>query len=234
MTKNEIKLLIKQLDREHSYDRDGGYGLVAEILKLRNHLDGTDQKKLRELLLELVAKQDRTLWGVALEVLLQEGSPETLIELESLIRSGKRIWEWKNQIILGLLRVGYDKALDIYLAHIQSGIYHNRPVGMLLAHLYNIDPDLSIKMSSQFFGKHLSSEDGASIVKGYIPAFVQNLTRKDEEPLLRLTAQTALISQQSGEKLRNLLLDYLSKPWVAREQGKEKVNRLRRVLSQSV
>ena len=60
MNESEIRSLLAQLIREHSQDKDGGYELVDDILRLHSSLDTSDQKAVRNFLLELVARREFT------------------------------------------------------------------------------------------------------------------------------------------------------------------------------
>jgi hypothetical protein len=71
MTANDISDKLRALDLSHREDGDGGYALVGEVLQYAGTLSASDQDLLRRELLQLVDVQDRTMWGVALEALIQ-------------------------------------------------------------------------------------------------------------------------------------------------------------------
>ena len=224
-TGDGIAYKIRQLEREHRYDRDGGYKLVREILNYWKSLCSKDRKKLRKFLLNLVANKDDRLWGVALESLIQEADPETPHELEKILVFDKNSSEWNDQIILGLIRLGYEKAINMYTAYIESELSRNRDAVLpLLAALVKIDPSVTIKLASEHFGVYLQTDNGMSKIAGYIPAFIWNFIEKDKSLLVNLVEQTLLINKQSGEKLIVMITDYLSKPWVVRNFGQKTVS----------
>lgn len=232
MTKSQIALLIAQISQDHKHDKDGGYGLVFAILRLNGQMEDSDRAILQEYLLEKVDEETPGLWGVALEVLVQAGSLEAAASLEKMLRDGNRNREWTDQVVLYLLRMGYDRPLDIYLSNIQSNLNMNRPVCASLAHLYKVAPDLSIRLSARFFAKQMSSESGAVMAQNCIAVFVYTYPERNEHALLELVEETSVINPKAGIRLRNDITNYLIQPWVSRDLGQEKVTRLQEAFSQ--
>src|SRR5438105_4416781 len=151
MTRSELDSHLRQLEQHHLDDRDGGYSLARDILSLWERLDVGDGSILQKRLLQMVANKEPSLWGVALEVLVSKALGGTPQELEKLLRQATGDQEWREQIILALLRLRYNKALDIYIPYIQSSIDQGRPVCALLAYLYGVDSNSCIRLSSEFF-----------------------------------------------------------------------------------
>ncbi len=232
MTKNEIASLVTQLREDHKHDKDGGYGLVFVILRLNDEMGASDRATLHEYLLERIDEETPDLWGVALEVLVQAGSLETAANLERILKAGDRNREWIDQVILYLLRMGYDRPLNLYLSNIQSNLDSNRPVCASLAHLYKVAPELSIQLSAQFFARHFSGESVPVMVQNCIAVFVYAYPEKNENALLELVEETSAINLKAGRKLKSEITDYLSKPWVSRDLGQERTNRLRTMFNQ--
>ncbi len=229
MTRDQIAYVVHQLGQAHTYDGDGGYALVDGILQFAHQID--DRRKLREYLIHLVAEEQAGLWGVALEALVQESSPETPAALEELLRSGRGTQLWNYQLTSALLRLGYDKAIDVYVPYIQYTLDQDRPVCPLLVQLFGVAPDISIAMSAQFFAKHLLSEKRVSEAVSCVPTLIYHYTKKDEEGLLQLVEQTSSLSNEAGEKLKHLISSHLSKPWAASELGQERLAKLRRAFA---
>ena len=235
MTKNQIAELIADIYQDHSFDRDGGYGLVEAILRFMNQLQEGDQRTLRDYLLERVNEEDPRLWGIALEVLVQEGSYEASDKLEAILSSNNRPQEWIDQVIFGLLRMGHDGAvLDIYVQHIQSKLDHDEPVCAELAHLHKVNPSLSLKLSAQFFAKQLSSSNGVTTAENCIPVFVYNYPEQDEDALSKLVKETSVLNQEAGQHLSRIIIDYLSKPWVIKDLGQKKISVIKRTLESTM
>lgn len=232
MTKDEIVSFIAKIKQEHQTDKDGGYSLIFAILRFNKRIEDRDRASLREYLLECVDKGDPSLWGVALEVLVQAGSLEVAERLEKMIREGSRSQEWIDQVVLTLLRMGYDRPLDIYLSNIQFNRSNGRPVCASLAHLHKVAPDLSIRLSSQFFATHLSSESGATRIQNCVAVFVYAYSERNENALLELVEETSMINPKAGEKLRRDITDYLTKPWLSRNLGQERVTQLKKLFAQ--
>jgi hypothetical protein len=232
MNKDQIAALIAQTRQEHQHDKDGGYNLVFAILRLSKKMEDSGRKALQEHLLERIDEEDPKFWGIALEVLVQAGSFEAATSLEKMLRDGNRSQEWVDQVVLDLLRMGYDRPLDLYLSNIQFNLSANRPVCAALAHLYKVAPDISIRMSAQFFAKSLFSGGNVFFSSHCVAAFVYTYPKESENALLELVKETSGINPKAGKKLRSDIADYLTKPWLPRDLGQEKVARLKSMFNQ--
>lgn len=224
MTKAELASLLTQKAQEHKSDKDGGYDLIADLSQVYANLGEQDQRPLREYLLEEIERKAPELWGVALEVLIRHADEEIAKKLEELARRAQDP-AFKEQLILALLRMGH-KALDIYIPHIQSLMVDNRPVCAELAHLYRVSPQDSLEMAARFFARELSSEDGFRRAENCISVFVYNYPEVDEKSLASLVEETRKLAPQGATELRGIIIDSLSKPWVAEYLGEEKRNRV--------
>jgi hypothetical protein len=98
---------LRNLDTAHRDDGDGGYALVRTIKDWAALLESGDRETLWGVLMELVTQEDPTLWGVALEVLVQEHPGDAATKLSYLVDLTGRSEEWNDQIVLALLRFGY-------------------------------------------------------------------------------------------------------------------------------
>jgi len=224
MTKDELASLVRQIVEDHKADKDAGYYSVAAISDLYQRLSETDRTQLRDYLLEKVEHEDSELWGVALEVLTRNSTQEIAQRLEMLARSTQAL-PFKQQLIRALLRMGHE-ALDLYLPHIQSLIAQHQPVCAELAHLYRVSPDSSLNMSASFFANELATADGIRRTEYCIPVFVTNYPQNDESSLTRLVSETRKLDPTAAAELRRIILDYLDKPWVVKDLGSEKRNRV--------
>lgn len=224
MTKAELISLVKEKAEEHKSDKDGGYDLIAALSQIYANLRETEQRQLREYLLEEIERKDPELWGVALEVLIRHGDDEVGSKLEELARRAQD-QAFKEQLILALLRMGYT-ASNIYIPHIQSLIAHNRPVCAELAHLYRVSPQHSLEMSARFFARELASEEGFRRAENCIQVFVYNYPDEDEKSLANLVEETRKLSPEAAADLRKLIIDSLNKPWVVEYLGSGKRDRV--------
>jgi hypothetical protein len=221
MTRDELASTVNELVDSHKSDRDGGYGLIAELANLKVSFDNEEQRLLREYLLQQVAAQDPRFWGVALEALVRDNSEGIAATLERMVRSGRNDDEWTEQIVLALLRMGHD-ALDIYVPHIQKLLARGKWACGELSNLYRISPDVSLKMSAEFFVRELSAPPGPRNLDYCLMVFTYNFPRWDENSLARLVAYTRHLDARAADRLRSLLLDFLGKPWVIKDMGIEK------------
>jgi hypothetical protein len=186
MTANDISDKLRALDLSHREDGDGGYALVGEVLQYAGTLSASDQDLLRRELLQLVDVQDRTMWGVALEALIQGWDSRVAVDLDSLLQRREHSDEWKGFILSALLRLGYQpiaKDGTNYISqHLKAG---DDTVLPILAALCKVDADRCLDMTGCFFIDQFSRgrlED----LTGYMPAFGSNFLDVDANLLVML------------------------------------------------
>jgi hypothetical protein len=159
-----------------------GYAFVRAIQAYRQSLTHAEQECLRDVLFESLTHEDPQLWGVALESVIREAAPDTPDRLMHVFAGSEHSVEWKDQVILGLLRLAYKEALLLSLAHITAGLEQNRlAVLPLLAALCKVDANHAVRIAAQYLGTHLGSEAQAVEIRGYIPAFVRYSVQTDRD-----------------------------------------------------
>lgn len=228
MDKTTIYHHLRQLDAAHRNDSDGGYELVRMIRDLAQSYGKENRDTLWSVLLELVIQQDQTLWGVALETLVQENPDQVAARLSCLLNVNGRNDEWKDQIILALLRLAHQPAASEYVNYIRAALKKGRRAVLpLLAALCRVDTEICIELSSEYFSHTFNSDDLVKKNLGYIPAFVRYFLELDARLLHRLVVQTKALNSDSGRRLAIILDDCLARPVFAREFGQTKVTDLR-------
>lgn len=223
---------LRQLDISHRTDGDGGYEFVSSIRDYAKSIDNEDREILWDVLFRFVEKQDSTLWGVALEALVQENPPRIASRLNSLIDSTERVDEWKDQIALAVLRLSYKPAARKCLNYVRFALQKQHRAALpVLAALCHVDAEACIALAADYFGRAGKFNDFTERHQGYIPAFVRNLIEVDDRLLRTLVERTTSINSSAGKKLVEMLKIYLEKPFLVKDVGWKKIAALRDSIS---
>jgi hypothetical protein len=210
------------MDIDHRADGDGGYAFVRELRTFLTSLDSRGRNDLRHVLLGLVIDRDANLWGVALEVLIQEGASEIAPVLEREVRTKAQPIEWQDQVVLALLRIGWKGGADIYRSYVRAALKENRRAILpILAALCRVDPQVCLEIASGYFADKLSEEDQAKKIERYIPAFVRNFVEVAPDLLVGLVRRTKTLQKPAAERLASMINEYLSKPFIVTEIGEQ-------------
>lgn len=217
MTKGTIREKIKAVEQSHSKDRDGGYALLRALHDLSVSLGQEDRDKLLAVLLDLVTEYDPTLWGVALEFLVQEKVLSIVGVLEPKLRS-VRPGSWGDHVLHALLRLGWTTKDRFCQQYFSEALAAERfEVLPILATWCKESPD-ALENASRFLASSLASGDREKRIEGYVPAFVRSL-RDDPDALLELASTTKAIDPEAGSRLIRMIQSYLQRQYVRRELG---------------
>jgi hypothetical protein len=222
---------LRKLDTAHWNDGDGGCALVRAIKDWAALLEPRDRETLWSVLIDLVAQKDSTLWGAALEALVQEHPGEAATKLSYLVDLSGRSEEWTDQIILALLCLGYQPSAAYCVSYIRAALENGRRAVLpLLAALCRVDVEACLSLSAAYFEGLFKSGDLAEKHRGYIPAFVRNFLEVDEGLLRELVERMKKVDPASSSKMAAMIDDCLAQPWFTREIGESKVTALRRAI----
>jgi len=220
---------VQRLEHEHSADRDGGYGLVAGVIRDRASLGEEDRDRLDELLLSWVAELEPHLWGVSLEVLTQARAPQAGSRLLELL-SGSHDLEFKDYLVRSLLRLGEDARLC--REHIEESIRRERPKAIQMAALlYRLDPETALTMETEYFSRKLREAGAADEIRGYIPGMVDLLAEQSPEPVADLVRRVHARNPAAADRLVGLIREYVAKPSTERSLGAARCEAIQRALS---
>jgi hypothetical protein len=221
MKSKEIADELLRLETEYRHVYDGGYALVRAIREWARRLDTPSRQILWDLLFESVAKQESGLWGVALDTLVEENPENIAQRLENLLVRGEMSDEGRHYVVFALLRLGYLPAAAKCFDYIKEALLRDGPTNILsvLAASCRVDSEECIKLSACYFGRVLRSEKAADEYRGSISAFVRHFLDVDERLLGELVRRTKLVNADAGMRLARLMVEYLAKPFFAREVG---------------
>ncbi|MGH8583645.1 MAG: hypothetical protein ACREWG_12865, partial [Gammaproteobacteria bacterium] len=168
MIRSDIIQHLRNVDVAHRDDGDGGYALVKSIKKWVKELDAKSRELLWNVLLEFVANQDRTLWGVAVEVLVQENPSHLGDQLTYLLENLNQGDEWRDQVFLALLRIKHQSSAASCAQHIKMSLDKERRVVLpVLAALSHLDAEQCLSLASDYFGRVFRSGPLADKHRGY-------------------------------------------------------------------
>ena len=165
--------------------------------------------------------------GVALESLVQGWNSEIPTEPYSLLSRENHTDEWEAQILLALLRLGFQPITKRAIAHISKRIAAgDRTVLPLLAALCKPDAEACLNMAVPFLvGLVNSCEVGK--LSGYVPAIVNHFLDADPTLLALLVRRIAVRSNEVARETAQLISEYLDRRDVTDRIGEEQVNMLK-------
>lgn len=227
MDKTDAQKRIRQLNDAHESDHDGGYALVEALKQAHGELEPEGRGLFARALSDFVRNQDPQLWAVALEALVQLGARGEVAYLAEEVGFSSRDQKWKDNVVLGLLRLGQDQFRDTIVEHVLASLESPRHLTIpILAALCRIDRSACLEISSAYFAS-AKVEEREITVQGFIPAFVRNFVAVDDELLSDLVRMVAAENPESARWLGRCLTEYLSKPWMLEELGDDRSARVR-------
>jgi len=228
--KHIISEQLRELDERHYDDGDGGYVLLGEVIQYAKKLCLDDKDFLRQELLRLVDVRDRTMWGIALECLVQEWSSRIAADLNCLLSHENRTEEWEDQVLMALLRLRYKPVTTRAIAHISKRIAaHDRTVLPLLAALCKVESEDCLKLMAPFFIR-IVNDGQKDKLPGYIPSVVSHLLDADPNLLALLLRRIAAENGPTAVCISQLFCEYLARPYVVEKLGKEKADLIEKSL----
>jgi len=229
--KGEAPARIRRLNEAHEGDHDGGYALVDALVRAHGEADLDGQAQFAEALADFVRAEEPGLWAVALEALVQLGASREVAALGEQALRSSRDEKWKDNVVLGLLRLGQYQFHDPIVAHVRASLASPRTLTVpIIAALCRIDRATCLEISSTYFANaHLGGRQRE--VEGFIPAFVRNFTSVDDDLLAELAKKVAAQAPAAGRWLAGRLNEYLGKPWILDELGEARTTRIHAAIS---
>jgi hypothetical protein len=222
MDQDEALELIRSLNDEHRNDRDGGYALVHAIKLVHGQIEPDARVSFASALADLVRAQDQQLWGVALEALVQVGANQELAALGEELAGRSHDGQWKDHVVLGLLRLEQRPFRERILEHVHASLGTPRRLTVpIVAALCRIDRDASLELSAEYFAD--AHRRGLSFeAEAFAPAFVRHFLAVDDQLLASLVHRVTAALPEAGLWLARCFVGYLSKPWMREELGNER------------
>lgn len=221
---------LRRLDLRHRPDGDGGYSLLRAIDEHRAGLDDPDRSTLDRVLLQLVSRQDRDLWGVALEALVRSDGPSVGNDLERLLLEGSLDSDGVDYVVQALLRIGHRQGVD-YARFVREALANRRAMAVPnLAALARVLPDVSIELAADYLISELRA-GRQHHVESNIPPFLHHLTDVNDDLIRQLVDALDVRDREAADLFRGMLRTYLALPFVESSLGAERVARIASALS---
>jgi len=214
MTEHELEREIRAIDHEHRNDGDGGHATVKAIVDFADRRTPDDRTRLGSVLLRLVDSKDPSLWGVSLESLVLGWPSDAATGLAILWDRLSSDDDRRPHAALALVRMKHRpiaaSAIDWMEKRLQRGDLSALPVVAAMVHL---DADAAMRLATEAF-RGMADEKRRQAIQGYVPAFVWNFVEANPALLAELVNSVSRRTPSAGQRLRDQLLDDLSKPWV--------------------
>jgi hypothetical protein len=170
MKREEITDGLLRLAADYRHVYDGGYAQVRGIREWARILDPDSRQILWARLIESVANQEPTMWGVVMAVLVEEHPDRVAERLDNLLTRYSASDEWKNEIMFSLLSLGYRPAAAKCFHYIKEGLLNGRgEVLRLLAASCRVDSKECLVLASDYFGRVLRPEGSEDERRSIVP-----------------------------------------------------------------
>jgi hypothetical protein len=213
------------LQTEHQSDGDGGYALIDAVKRAGEEIPAETRGLYVSALGDLVRGAEPALWSIALEALVQLGEREEVAALGvAALTDGDD--DRKDYVVHALLRTGQVQFHDAIVEHIRRSLRHRRHLTIpILAALCRMDREACLQMSAAFFERAYAAVQ-TNEVEGFIQVFAAKFTGVEDTLLPELVRRVSSPRPDAGRWLAACFADYLSKPWMVRRLGNDRVRRL--------
>jgi len=225
---------VRRIQREHYHDGDGGYAAVGAIRSFWHELEPQSQESLKLELTKFVESREPTIWALAWEALVQEQAVDVGAEILCALQVHALDVEWSDEIVLGLLRLGYRAGSDYCRKYVGERLGVAGPLALpLVAALVRVSPEDGIELASAYLvestREHLDER-----VNKYAPSFVRHYLAVDEGLLRRLISELMRRDEARAASFAVVLNEYLAKPWMVEELGDDRSAKIRAGLTGAV
>jgi len=226
MSEPVLAASIRRIHLEHLGDGDGGYAAVAAIRAFWHDLNPARHAALLSVLVEFVARREPEIWSIAWEALVQEKATSVAPELTRLLATRGSDPAFCDDLVLGLLRMGYRGQVTELRDYVSKRLAVAGPIILpLVAALARVAPDEGIALASEYITSAWRTNLAARVEK-YAPSFVRHYLAVGDELLPRLVSELTQRDVASGRGFGGALRAYLAKPWMLEELGAERSARL--------
>lgn len=204
MARSAVATEIERLAQVSRATKGGGLALVQAIGAFRRSLSEEDAKELREVLLEAVTVEDPALCGVALQVLEEEGDQSLPAFLMARLEADPLpSVDLADDIVLALCRMGRLPASHQRL--IEAALAAGPQRGLVgAAALIRSDPEASLRMMSDFLGRHFLAWSDFER-DSYLAPIVIYYSAADPNHLITLVQEVGLRSREAAALLAHAL-----------------------------
>lgn len=208
---NQIFERIKELEREHDSDKDGGYSLVDEICQEYRSSPVENQQVFLEILLSLVESRHPTLWGVALEAIVRCRMSAAGAKLFEFIRTYRLPDDRFDAVIMALINLHYVGGRRTIFQYVERGVREGRPeVIPMVASMCKVDRYEYLRLASKYLR---TAVEGPGIEK-VAGAFVRNIADVDLRLMKELLFEIRRVNPKAAKTVAAEFTEYLNRPYV--------------------
>lgn len=218
---------IRRIQRDHYHDGDGGYAAVEAIRALWRTLEPPSQQTFRDTLTEFVVRREPGIWSLAWETLVQENARDIAPEMLQMLCADQFDAEWTDEIVLGLLRLGYRGGLDYFRTYVKKRLVEAGLLVLpLVAALARVSPEDSVALAAECIVR--ATQGGLEQrVEKYVATFVRHYIAVDENLLRQLVVALKMRDAKIAKAFTVTLNAYLAKPWMLKELGDQRSANIR-------
>ena len=204
-----MRIALREIEQAHSADKDSGDALVADLCQYRRQLPNKAQEEWDAELLRWVRDEAARYWSVALDALHREGGRAVNEELAAMLRNSERDGEWREGVVLALIRRGY-RSLDLN-AEVERAARVMSPMGLSnLAKILSREPEL-VSVAVDCIVGALAAGD-RNYLESRVPALVLSVVDSDPKVLVHLVRRVRLRERGAGEDFLWMVVRCLEEP----------------------
>lgn len=218
---------LQTLGESHARDGDGGYALIDAILSYAKSLHPAEQAVLYRELVRLVDLQHPTLWGVALECLVQLEAKDVSAELYTSLTQQRHDAEWEQFVLFALTRLGYRPVLDRAVKNAEQRFADEDYTAVLMvAAVSRLDIDACMATMTTLM-LELFERGSLSQLQNFVPGVVMHFAKVDPE-LVRMLIQRLVVAEPAAaQQCERLFCEYVCRPHAVGELGSQTVDRIK-------
>lgn len=226
MTHEDLVSQLRNIERSHRGDGDGGYAAVASIRAFWRELGPASRRDMKEVLGNLVATKEPSLWSLSWEALVQEEAVDIAPQIFELLQARKSDTDWADDIVMGLIRLRYRDQTNYLCDYIRARLQDVGPLVLpLVAALVRVSVGDSLSIASHFIGEP-HRPDMLERIEKYAPSFVRNYLLIDDSLLSRLIVAIGERNRATARSFARAVEGYLRQPWMLKELGEARSSRI--------
>ncbi|MEN8251423.1 MAG: hypothetical protein ABFS32_21025 [Bacteroidota bacterium] len=213
MENNEILNIINEFEKDFKSYKDSGRSLIKQLSLNLNRADETNRKRFIDFFLEEIRTNKNNLWSLCLEVIVEANLVTVSSELESIYLSYSELKDenWREDMIMAMLRLNYEKPDGLYNAYIMHHLENQTGRAFFLIVQYcRVNFTKGINLLSDYYANKLLSKDSPEYKnQHHIGYLIHWLINSPYDCLPEIIKQTGTKSKIAGNYLKQNILSFL-------------------------